>query len=223
MLLLVLLWIYSEQYNKYAQDLLREELGEIPNVYVKRRNGYYAEIDRLYVLPQGIVAVYEPKTGKGEISGAEGRASWIVFSVILDRKNHFPSPLTINNSNIYALKEVLRGINPDTRYFSVVMFRQGNIIKSMKLNAKKDDITQYVIETRNLAKTLRNIMKNHGTVLNNSEVYGLRDYFKSLSKQNDGVHCPICGASLTPFQKNRMTPKYLHCANFPNCKYSRLE
>lgn len=100
------------------------------DLYLKRPDGKYCQIDLVVTLSQGIVII-EVKDYSGWIFGKEINKYWTKVLAYGKEKYRFYNPILQNKSHIKALKSKLK-YNPYVPIFSVVVFYGNCVLKSIE-------------------------------------------------------------------------------------------
>ena len=90
------------------------------DLYIRKKNGTYAQIDLAVPTPQGII-VFEVKDYGGWIFGNGGRKHGMQILAFGKEKHQFYNPIWQNRTHITALRELLPN-NPDVPVYNVVVF-----------------------------------------------------------------------------------------------------
>lgn len=122
------------------------------DLYLRKPNGAYAQIDLAVALPQGIV-VFEVKDYSGWIFGNERSKYWMQILAYGKEKHQFYNPIWQNNNHIAALRKALPN-NPDVNIFNIVVFYGNCNLK--EINYSQAGATR-VIYNKQVAKVMKNI------------------------------------------------------------------
>lgn len=216
-------------YRKLTSLTMFDKKQVLRNVYLKRENGKYTEIDLLAVGNKGIY-VFESKNYSGWIFGDEAQAKW-TQSLPNGKKTQFGNPIYQNAGHIKALKTALPNY-PNMRYFSIITFSERCEIKAMNVTSPDT----YVIKRDKLQDTLKKIFNEEQEIITNAEKeeiikalsahqrpkeeikdQHLKDLEESFSK------CPFCGGELVERTRKSDGGRFYGCKNYPKCKYTNNE
>jgi len=199
--------------------LNKKEYKVINNVRVFH-NGIMAQIDHLIVSRFGLFVI-ETKNYKGWIFGSENAYQW--KQVIFNNTFRLYNPIRQNLGHIKALQANLNEY-PDLDYFPIVVFTRGS---KLKVNSSFPVIKYY-----NLLKAIKSVKDENVSQEIRDNIYDLllkingdrplitpkkatdEDY---ISK-NKNI-CPYCGNTL--ISKNGKYGKFLGCADYPRCTYTK--
>lgn len=196
------------------------------NVYLKKSDGTYTEIDLLAVGHKGIY-VFESKNYSGWIFGSEKQSQW-TQSLPTGFKNKFFSPILQNNAHIKALQHTFQQY-PNIRYFSFVVFSERCELKKVECDLpntfvlKRDDLERKLrkVFKSDLSETIsKSDMVSILNVLSNSQrpdqevrEQHLKDLQENLAK------CPKCKSDLVERKNKETGEAFYSCSAFPRCKY----
>ncbi len=152
-------WRNARYKGAYAERMLKADLRRMgapdkqlfSNLYVKMRNGKYAQIDAVLVSNAGII-VFEVKNYAGWIYGSGDNRYWTQVLAKGHTKNQLYNPVWQNNKHLTVLREKL-GVDSHITVHSVVVFYGNCKLKS--IGGIDKDV--YVIKSSQLKNTLRHI------------------------------------------------------------------
>jgi len=232
-------WIFNRDeysnFGKTGERLTYNTLCEIyrkkqifRNLYIKRSNGRYTEID-LCTVGRGTIFVYESKNLRGEIS-TDIKNNW--YQKPPDkRKIKIDSPILQNDVHVEALKEYLSGYPLD--FHSVIVFNEYSNIDNIKCNfpgvhfIKCDKLANYIYKIRRKANLCITKKQLHEVI----ELLGKAERPDDSVKQQHlddlktaKTTCPWCGKRLVERTSSETGLRFLGCIGFkgyPRCKYTR--
>ena len=162
--------------GKYGEDRIYDILQKVDgykatlqNCYLPKGNGETAEVDLIFLHESGIY-VFESKNYSGWIFGSENQKYWTQsFS---DRKGgtkkyKFYNPLWQNDTHIRVLQKILRDKN--VNIYSYIVFGNDCTLKDVRLSQSN----YYVIQRRELLKSVLENAMHYGRVLSNEDIDNL--------------------------------------------------
>lgn len=90
------------------------------DLYIRKENGTYTQIDLAVPTPQGIL-VFEVKDYSGWIFGSGNNKYWMQILAYGAEKHQFYNPILQNRTHVTALRKLLPN-NPDVPIFNIVVF-----------------------------------------------------------------------------------------------------
>lgn len=216
-------FIQRELYNHFpASRILR-------NVYLKKSNGDYTEIDLLAIDYCGIF-VFESKNFSGMIFGSQEDKDWT--QVQRKNKRTFYNPIKQNTSHINALKLNLKQY-PQIQFYNFVVFSGTG---KMKVNPISLPNT-YVVDLKelgNVIRDLRDAAEAKGALIPSSQRKEIADLLSQTSRPGKAIKdlhlkqikktaskCPICKNALIERTNKTNGNKFYGCKSFPKCKFTK--
>jgi predicted RNA-binding Zn-ribbon protein involved in translation (DUF1610 family) len=199
------------------------------NLYIRKANGAYTEIDLLSV---GLTCVisYESKNYSGWIFGKDTDKEW-VQSLPNGSKKRFHNPIWQNKTHIEALKEYLKDY-PILEYHSIIVFSERCTLKKIECNTPNT----HVIKRDNLERTVNGIRKNVKPKLSDAELNEILSLLQKAQRPAEEIRkqhledlqdmfskCPKCGSELVERTAKSTGEKFYGCKAFPKCKYTTKE
>ena len=124
------------------------------DLYVKRPNGNYSQIDVVVPTKAGII-VFEVKDYSGWLFGKGNQSHWCQVLAYGKEKNRFYNPVKQNETHIEALRQNLRRcISTDMSIYSVIVF-YGNCCFRDISNIPEN---VFVIKSKDLSSVVKYIM-----------------------------------------------------------------
>ena len=123
------------------------------NLYVRKSNGKYAQIDVAVLTNRGII-VFEVKNYSGWIYGSENQTYWTQVLAYGRKKYKLYNPLMQNAGHIRALRQNLPQ-NPDIPIYSVVVFYESSELKNISYSHSN----VYLIYSNSVCNVLQSIKK----------------------------------------------------------------
>lgn len=99
------------------------------DLYIRKENGTYTQIDLAVPTPQGII-VFEVKDYSGWIFGNGNSKYWMQILAYGEEKHQFYNPIWQNRTHINALRKLLPN-NPDVPIFNIVVFYGNSEFKDL--------------------------------------------------------------------------------------------
>ena len=150
------------------------------NVYIKKKNGRYTEVDLLAVTTKGIFVI-ESKNYSGWIFGSEWQKEWTqIFKG--GKRVKFYNPIMQNDSHIKALMGELGGYKR-IQYQSLIVFSERCEIKSMAI--KSPNIS--VIKRNDLNKEISQLYKNMRDCITRKEQIEIVAKLSILSRPKEEI------------------------------------
>ncbi|MDR0249477.1 MAG: NERD domain-containing protein [Oscillospiraceae bacterium] len=200
----------------FAKDIFR-------NVYIKRNNGMYTEID-LVSIGRGAVIAYESKNYSGSIYGNANDSTWTAW-LNPKSKHRFPNPVVQNSTHIQALREYLSAF--PFEYHSVIVFSER--CKLAKITC--DLSNTHVIKRENLIRTVDKIRSNAAHTLTAEQLDEARELLRKVQRPDEEIrkehldavtkNCPRCNVTLVEKTNKKDGGKFLACPNYPRCRFTR--
>lgn len=125
------------------------------DLYLRKPNGEYTQIDLAVALPQGIV-VFEVKDYSGWIFGSERSKYWMQMLAYGQEKHQFYNPIWQNNSHIAALRKALPN-NPDVDIFNIVVFYGNCEFKDLNYSQAGFTIVIYNTEVAHVVNNIKSL------------------------------------------------------------------
>ncbi|MCM1178233.1 MAG: NERD domain-containing protein [Clostridium sp.] len=122
------------------------------DLYLRKSNGTYTQIDLVVALPQGLV-VFEVKDYSGWIFGNERSKYWMQIMAYGQEKHQFYNPIWQNNSHITALRNAMPN-NHGIEIFNIVVFHGNCEFKDV--NYSQAGRTRVIYNTQ-VARVIKNI------------------------------------------------------------------
>lgn len=129
------------------------------DLYLRKRNGNYAQIDLAMPTPQGII-VFEVKDYGGWIFGNEKSKYWMQIMAYGRERHQFYNPIKQNSSHIDAIKELLPN-NPDVLIFNVVVFYGRCVFKKLDYDNSGKTRVLYYSDLKRILPSIRNLAQCH--------------------------------------------------------------
>lgn len=123
------------------------------DLYLRKRNGEYSQIDLVVALPQGLVCI-EVKDYSGWIYGNDYQRNWTQLLNYGQEKNLFYNPIMQNAGHIRALREQSAQF-AFLPIFNVVLFTRHCVLKKVNYSSERT----YVGYTKNIKSILKKIKK----------------------------------------------------------------
>jgi hypothetical protein len=134
------------------------------DLYLKKLNGRYAQIDLVAVTSVGII-VFEVKEYSGWIFGSGHHSHWTQVMAYGKRKYRFYNPIKQNNSHLYDLKKVLQHEN--VPFYSIVVFYGDCVFK--EINYVPDGT--YIVKSERIGKVIKTILNQNDTIQYENKKY----------------------------------------------------
>ena len=125
------------------------------DLYVKKRNGHFAQIDLVVPTKVGII-VFEVKDYSGWIFGKGYQSHWMQVLAYGREKNRFYNPIKQNEGHIEALKWQLRQV-ANVPFYSVIVFYGDCVLKDV--SGIPDDT--YIVGPRGVARVIEMISESN--------------------------------------------------------------
>jgi len=196
------------------------------NVYIKKKDGKYTEIDLVAVSPKGVF-VFESKNYSGWIFGNENDSNW---TQTLNRRTKTPffNPIIQNRVHLNSIQYTFPQL-PVDRIFSIIVFSNKCTLKDVTVSSQN----VHVIQRRDLIKTVKRIMFNHGDVMSDAQLDDVVRVMLESSRPGDEIKnqhldglqqlsasCPRCGSELKERTNTKSGDIFWGCGSFPKCKYT---
>ncbi|WP_293915523.1 MULTISPECIES: NERD domain-containing protein [unclassified Sphingobacterium] len=182
-------------------------------------NSLMSQIDHIVVSQYGIFVI-ETKNYKGWIFGSENSYEWT--QVIFNNRYKLYNPLRQNLGHIKALKANLEKY-PYLDYFPIVVFTGK---AHLKVNSSFPVIKFYrllktIKNSReiNISESTRDDIYNLLLQLNGNKPNIIPKKYDSENLENKNNLCPMCNSSL--IYKEGKYGRFLGCADFPRCRYTK--
>lgn len=196
------------------------------NVYLRKRDGAYTEIDHIAVCQKGIF-VLESKNYDGWIFGNDKHSQW-TQTLPNGQKNKFFNPIWQNNAHINCLKYHFREYINLT-YYSFIVFSNTCELKSIEYTTPNT----HVIQRDDLFYKMKKINESATTCLTTNEMEQIKRYLSKAEKPNDTVKkqhlndiksnstkCPLCKSNLKQRTNKSTGNTFYGCEAFPKCRYT---
>jgi hypothetical protein len=158
--------------TRSERDLILRLLKEgVPSInifhdlYVKKRDGTYSQVDIVVLTDVGIVVV-EVKDFSGWIFGFGSNEKWVHF--LGKKKYSFYNPIFQNEGHIRSLKAQL--IENNIPFYSLIVFYGKCEMKKIS----NIPIGTMIIKSNTVIKTFNNILQNHNSI-DACKLSGIRD------------------------------------------------
>lgn len=210
-------------YRKLTEIYFKSQIFR--NVYLKKEDGSYTEIDLVTVGSKGIF-VFESKNYSGWIFGNDKQQNWMQ-TMPNGFKNKFLNPVWQNSGHIKCLKHNLQQY-PNIVYRSVIVFSERCELKKIEC----DTPDTYIIKRDALENTVNKILKNSQKVLSESEVEEIKQFLSKAQRPNSEVRerhlediqegltkCPKCKSDLVEKKNKETGEAFYGCKAFPKCRY----
>lgn len=199
------------------------------NVYLKRQDGKYTEIDLIAIAERGIF-VFESKNYSGWIFGNEGNNDWT--QILNGNKRKFYNPIWQNNTHIRTLKYNLQQF-PRIKYYSIVVFSERCELKDIT-HSEPDT---YIVKRNDLDIAFSKIRNSrYEETISRDGIKKIVDILAKAQRPNKAVQeqhiadvkntinsCPRCHSELVE-RKNKTTGESFYgCKSYPKCKYTAKE
>jgi len=202
----------------------------IHNAYIPIGNGYFSEIDLIYINHCGIIVI-ESKNYSGSIYGDENREYWSQY--FKTKNGKFYNPIKQNQKHINHLRRYLDRYDtgPYLKCHSVIVF--GNMSELRNVYFTSPDV--YVINEWNLNDLLCILSEINEHILSEFQVNDIYQRLFLTSQRTDEFKmkhvanvqeylklCPLCRNKLVE-RVNTMSNStmFYGCSAFPRCKYTR--
>ncbi|MCL2169917.1 MAG: NERD domain-containing protein [Defluviitaleaceae bacterium] len=205
----------------------------IRNIYIKKRDGKFTEIDLLIVSRKGVIVI-ESKNYAGWIYGDGERPTWLQ-TLPTGMKNKFYNPIKQNRGHIRAVSEFLEdagflGVN----YHSLIVFSEHCEFKGV--TDIPEDI--HLVKRGELSASIARIFKKQKDCLTKAQRDEIIRILTAHSRPDDDVKeqhisdvkemlerhattCPRCKSPLIE-HKNKYTGKpFYGCTKYPKCRFTR--
>ena len=130
------------------------------DLYIRKENGTYTQIDLAVPTPQGII-VFEVKDYSGWIFGNGNSKYWMQILAYGEEKHQFYNPIWQNRTHINALRKLLPN-NPDVPIFNIVVFYGNSEFKDLNYDTSgrvrviyNTQVVELVKHIKSLAAVLR--------------------------------------------------------------------
>jgi hypothetical protein len=196
------------------------------NLYVKRSDGKYTEID-LVTVGRGALLVYESKNYSGWIFGNDTDA-YFMQTLPNGKKQRFYSPIRQNNTHIEALKEYLDGY--PLEYHSVIVFSERCTLKNISCTTPNT----HIIKRDALDRTVSKIRKKAALTLTKEQLEEVISLLAKVQRPDEEIRekhltdvketlatCPRCSSELVERTAKATGKQFIGCKSFPKCRYIR--
>jgi predicted RNA-binding Zn-ribbon protein involved in translation (DUF1610 family) len=193
----------------------------VDNIIVPARDGT-TQIDHVLVSVYGVFVV-ETKNLKGWIFGDRDQRQWT--QVIFGKKFHFQNPLHQNYRHTKCLSEYL-GLDHNL-FRSVVFFISECEFKTeMPENVLNAHFKRYLNKFTQLCLSAQQVIdiESKLVALKAGRSITKAEHLHSLEVRHESATCPRCGGQLIERTAGRGTNagnRFVGCANYPRCKYTR--
>lgn len=120
------------------------------DLYIRKENGTYTQIDLAVPTPQGII-VFEVKDYSGWIFGNGKSKYWMQILAYGKEKHQFYNPIWQNRSHIAALRKLLPN-NPNIPIFNIVVFYGNSEFKDLNYDTSDNVFVIYNTQVVELIK-----------------------------------------------------------------------
>ena len=206
----------------------------IRNVYLKKKDGKYTEIDVVYITMKGVF-VFESKNYSGWIGGNEKDKNW---TQVLNKNSKFKiyNPIWQNNTHIEALKENLSDFK-GLRFYSIIAFKDDCNIQ----NITKTSDHVYITKISNVPKLLNGIFKNLDrenaviTLAQRDEIINrlaqtsrpddkiVQQHLEDIKDTMENNVCPRCNSELIERTNKTNGNAFFGCSTFPNVSLQKQQ
>lgn len=214
--------IVGEYRVRLAIGRSKPEKQYVLNDYTVSVEGRSSQIDHIVIRENGIFVI-ETKNYSGRIYGTETQDEWVQTLHYGRVKNKLRNPLKQNATHIYRLKKLL----PGRRFFSVVVFVQGNIghlktdkvvsLQGMKRLLSRPTGEHLSFDERLKCYTTLLRAAAETPVTKKEHIAEIRQMQRDLS---DHI-CPRCGGHLV--KRKGAHGCFLGCENYPACRFTKSE
>lgn len=125
------------------------------DLYIRKENGTYTQIDLAVPTPQGII-VFEVKDYSGWIFGNGNSKYWMQILAYGEEKHQFYNPIWQNRTHINALRKLLPN-NPDVPIFNIVVFYGNSEFKDLNYDTSGRVRVIYNTQVVELVKHLKSL------------------------------------------------------------------
>lgn len=192
------------------------------NIIIPSRNGT-TQIDHLIVSPFGVFII-ETKNYKGWIYGSEGQALWT--KTLYQNKYTFQNPLRQTYRQKKVISEFL-GLNETTVRAVIYFVGDCKFKTQFPANVIKAGLGRYIKRFRNHVLSPAEVYRISEALENHKAQSSLkrRDHVRSLRERHASkTVCPRCGSNLverTAKNGPNAGSKFLGCADYPRCRFSK--
>ena len=125
------------------------------DLYIRKENGTYTQIDLAVPTPQGII-VFEVKDYSGWIFGNGNSKYWMQILAYGEEKHQFYNPIWQNRTHINALRKLLPN-NPDVPIFNIVVFYGNSEFKDLNYDTSGRVRVIYSTQVADIIKDIKNL------------------------------------------------------------------
>lgn len=199
------------------------------NIFLKKENGDYTEIDIVYIHKVGIFII-EAKNYSGWIFGNENDAKW-TQSFSNGKKIQFFNPIKQNNIHVNAMKKTLEN-HSNVPIYSIIVF--GNDCELKDITVYSENI--WVIQIDDLVNTINTISDSSIVNVSQEDRDSINEILKLATKDRKSKKkkhienieanknkCPFCKSDLTQRINEKTGNLFYGCEKFPKCRYTTNE
>ena len=125
------------------------------DLYIRKENGAYTQIDLAVPTPQGII-VFEVKDYSGWIFGNGNSKYWMQILAYGQEKHQFYNPIWQNRKHINALRKLLPN-NQGVPFFNIVVFYGDNKFKDLNYDASGRVRVIYSTQVADIIKDIKSL------------------------------------------------------------------
>lgn len=209
-------------YNTIVQYVNKDYVYK--NLYIKRKNNRYTEIDILAVHQAGVL-IFECKDYNGWIFGEENRHTWYQTFKTGD-SYEFYNPIFQNQIHINAVKHLLKHYNMP--YYSIIVFNDTCELKNIT-SERNNVYIIYKSQLNDVLKIIENVNNQCSKAkLDNVNMLINKAYNKNINKNEKHLEdikigfdkCPYCNGELVKRVNKQDNSVFYGCSNYPKCKYT---
>jgi hypothetical protein len=216
-------WI-GEQETKFELwlTLSSKTYRRVHNVIIPSKNGT-TQIDHILISRYGLFII-ETKNKKGWIYGSEDQATWT--QTLYKKKFKFQNPLRQTFRQKLILSEFLE-INKSLIYPLIYFVGDSTFKTNMPTNVINSWPRRYIKSFRTPIIPEMDVVRILDTLKRHklSSKLKNRDHIRSLKERHSSkTICPKCGSRLvvkTAKRGAQAGSKFLGCADYPRCKFTR--
>ena len=177
------------------------------DLYIQKPNGEYTQVDVAVATKAGII-VFEVKDYSGWIFGNEHQKYWTQLLAYGKEKHRFYNPVMQNSGHILAIRQCLQQ-NPDTPFYSVIVFFGSSEFKDVTCNANNT----FIIYPRSIQQVVSEIlMQPNANFGNKYEIMNL--FTKAVQNGNNPMIVSSQINSAAYYGRN--TPQSTYTISFGN-------
>ena len=221
---------YMELTGFFSGIFDKEEV--LRNVYIKKRDEKFTEIDLLVVTRKGVIVI-ESKNYAGNIEGNGGQQYW-TQTLPNGMINKFYNPLWQNKGHMRAISEYLEDAGFEgIHYHSFIVFSDRCEFKA--LENITDDV--HIIKRSEIAASVAKLFKAHKDCMTKDVRDDVLKNLSQMSRPNEEIinqhisdvkelihkkttTCPLCRNQLKEHTNRKNGVAFYGCTSYPKCKYT---